>query len=627
MTGLFQFFCGFVFLAGLVTDDAALKGRKSTVSSGRDRGERHRTRCRTPGVLVFCFLSAMADRVSRAAEPVFDIDIPAVNAAEALNRLAEQTGSVMLFSYDLARARQANAVRGRYTLLEALELLLRDTGLSGGLSEKRVVIIAEEGTMPAGKGETVKKRGLLASIVAVLAASAAPEVKADQDSEPTKLNEIVVTAQKRIERLQDVPMSITVVSDEDIAHKGLLSMDDYLRSVPSVSYLDFGNGNNQIIMRGIGLSTSEEPTVSTYLGEIPLAAAQRFANPSGTDIKLIDMQRVEVLRGPQGTLYGSGAMGGTVRNVPMAPNLKEFEGKLSVGYAAVGESDDYDGQLVGVLNLPLAKDKFAVRLAAYRFNNAGIVDLVSDPAIEAISVATGAPVAVEKDSNDSTYTGGRVALLWQPSENWKATLTQVIQELDGLGNGMALSRNGYEATSLDTGDEKLTDDFDSTNLVLEYDAGWVTLLSSSTWIDGETTDNTDLGRVTPFAAEQRTRYSKQGFAQEIRLTSKFQGALRLTGGIYYEDFDFGLVSEAAMDRGSGTHAGLLGSEPVFVTSRRPTQVEQKAVFGELGYAVNDAWDLLLGGRWFDYDRRDVVESAFAGFPTESDLRADESDST
>ena len=129
MWHLCQFDCGIFLLAGLVTDDAALKGRESRSSRRRDGGGKHRKRCRVTGALMLCLLSALPTAVCRAAEPVFDIEIPALNAAEALNRLAEQTGSVMLFSYDLARARQANAVRGRYTLVEGLEILLRDTGL------------------------------------------------------------------------------------------------------------------------------------------------------------------------------------------------------------------------------------------------------------------------------------------------------------------------------------------------------------------------------------------------------------------------------------------------------------------------------------------------------------------
>ena len=201
MWGLFQFDCGFAFLTSLVVDDAALKGRKSSSSCGQDTGGRHRTRGRGMGMMVICLLSAWPTVASRAAEPVYDIDIPAMNSAEALNRFAEQTGSVMLFSYDLARARQANAVRGRYQLLEGLELLLRDTGLSGGFSDKRVVIIAVNGNAPAGEGESVKKRSIFAGIAAALAGTFGANANGDQaeDTKPVLETVIVTGIRKSIE--------------------------------------------------------------------------------------------------------------------------------------------------------------------------------------------------------------------------------------------------------------------------------------------------------------------------------------------------------------------------------------------------------------------------------------------
>jgi hypothetical protein len=216
--------CGFFFLASLLCREAALNDPRWTFSSDRERRGRRRQRFATLGVSIL--LSMFLCGAARSDEPVYDIDIPAMNAAQALNRFAEQTGAIMLFPYDLASARQTHAVRGRYTLLEGLELLLRDTGLAGGLSDKRVVNISPSGdARRPGEDPPVQNQKLSlaqrisAFFTSLLAASAASGQQPDVQAQA--LEEIIVTATKRAESLQDVPVAVSALRAEDIAVRGL----------------------------------------------------------------------------------------------------------------------------------------------------------------------------------------------------------------------------------------------------------------------------------------------------------------------------------------------------------------------------------------------------------------------
>ncbi len=372
-----------------------------------------------PGVLVLCLLAATPFAASRAEEPMFDIDIPSMNAAEALNRLAEQTGSVMLFSYDLARARQANAVRGRYTLPEGLELLLQDTGLSGGLSEKRVVIIAEVRNMPAGKGESVKKRGLWAGIMAGLVASAPAGVRADQNPKTETLEEIVVIAQKRSERLLEVPVPVTVIRADALVASNQFRLEEYYSQVPGLTLtVSDGRGVPMISIRGI-TSGYTNPTVGVVVDGAPFGSSTNLAlGALVPDIDPSELARVEVLRGPQGSLYGASSMGGLLNYVTIAPSFDGVSGRLQSGTSSVHEGKELGYNLSAAVNVPLS-DTFAIRASGFNRRDPGYVDN---------------PRRGEEDVNSGYFTGGRLSGLWQPSEDISLTLSALYQDssTDGL---------------------------------------------------------------------------------------------------------------------------------------------------------------------------------------------------
>ena len=594
MTGLFQSCCGFSFLAGLVTDDAELKGRKFPFGSGRDSGGEHRKRCRVKGALVLCLLSVMPAGVSRAGEPEFDIDIPAMNAAEALNRLAEQTGSVMLFSYDLARAREANAVRGRYTLLEGLELLLRDTGLSGGLSNKRVVTIAEEGSMKAENG---KKRGWIAGLVAALGTTAAVDGKADQANEaetrPTALSEIVVTAQKRPERLIDVPQSMSILSDEELGKLGASQFRDFAGSVPGLSFQTTGAGFTQITLRGVTTGFDVGPTVAVYVDEVPYGSSTAFAlgAQQALDVGLFDVDHIEVLRGPQGTLYGASTMGGLIKYVTNPPDSSGFATDAQVGVSSTQDGGfSYDGAIV--VNAPIARDSAALRLSGFFSHEAGYIDnLALD----------------DSDADTAEIYGGRVDFLFTPNDALDIRIGAYLQniERDGqttveylAGTPQFGNLNQFRLFK-EQADERLR----LASATVTYDFGPTTLTSISSYQSIESENIWDISAVyvpllqfflgrTYGGVKYPLETETYKFTQEIRLaTAEKQNIEWIIGGFYTNESNTWNEEFLVFDP-----AGNPAPNDLY-TFGAPSDYEESAAFGDLTWHFTESFDMTGGIRY------------------------------
>lgn len=422
-------------------------------------------------------------------------------------------------------------------------------------------------------------------------------------------------------------MSISVMGGEEINRKSLVSMRDYLNSVPGVTMLDRGPGGNQIVIRGVGLSQFEQSAVGAYFGEVPLTSPTGtggFGSGSSTDMKMVDLERVEILRGPQSTLYGSGAMAGTIRSIPVAPKLNTFEGKVDVGYSGVSHSNDDSHKLVGVLNLPLIDDTLALRVVAYRFDTAGYIDRISTPESEALAASAGTTADTDKDVGEHTYTGGRATLLWEATDQLTLSLMGASQKLEQDGSTLMNTSGGaytqYAANM--SASVFVEDEFDLINLVANYDFAWATLVASYSHIDGAFDSRNDALTYAPFFAGVMENYQldKKGDTVELRLSSQLEGPLQFVGGLYYEDFE---QRDSLLGEWYGSDAtlpfipkGTTGPNGLPIVyefpPRRDQTVEQKAVFGELVYTFNEQWALTAGARRFDYDRRDIAQDSFFG---------------
>ena len=208
------------------------------------------------------------------------------------------------------------------------------------------------------------------------------------------IEEVIVTAQRREENLQEIPISIRAIGEAELRAMGADDFNSYVNSIPAVNFQNRGPGRNKLVIRGISPSVSTSAaTVGVYIDDMPVA--DQLSNP---DLKLFDVERIEILRGPQGTLYGEGSMGGTVLIHTNQPDASSFYGNVE-GTGELVKSGDAGWSLNGMVNIPLLEDKLALRLVAYGRDHGGWIDNIS---------ATNS----SKDVNNEDTTGYRASLKW-----------------------------------------------------------------------------------------------------------------------------------------------------------------------------------------------------------------------
>ena len=217
---------------------------------------------------------------------------------------------------------------------------------------------------------------LSASASAAFADTAAPATAA---SAATGVEEVIVTAQRRTESIQKVPMTIQALTGDTLSKLNVYNLDDLIKYTPNVSYASNGPGQGNIFMRGLSAgfvgnqssaTIASFPTVALYLDDQSMQFPSRNA-----DIYMVDMERVEVLEGPQGTLFGGGAEAGAVRYITNKPMLDRFEGEIIVAGGVTGDGAP-NGCIYGMVNVAVVKDKLAVRVVAYDDHQGGFIDNV-----------------------------------------------------------------------------------------------------------------------------------------------------------------------------------------------------------------------------------------------------------
>lgn len=459
-----------------------------------------------------------------------------------------------------------------------------------------------------------KLAGLSAATVLVATGAAAAEDAARSAVSQNTLEEIVVTANKREQSANDVAGSLTALSGDAIEARGIQGMKDYLAALPSVAFQDRGVARNKIVIRGVssGLDAAEEPTTGVYIGETPISG---IGQSGSFDLKLKDVERVEVLRGPQGTLYGAGSMGGAVKLIPASPDLTglRIDGDVTVSRTSRG-GNNYDGS--ATLNVPLS-DTFALRATAYRYDTSGYVDDVY-----AGNPVFGAPAKFKRDVNNEETTGGRLMMLYQPTGDFSAMLTALSQvsETDGVPESqpslgeLKQGRGGLEG---------LDDDFKLVNLNLRYDLGGAELTSVSSFVRREDGQRRSVEAFTGIPVTLKNSNTTDFLVQELRLAAT-TGPLFWIAGAYYsrEDWeprqrtdwfgsDNGLrVVEAAFGAPSNSVTG----DNVYRLDARMKE-QQLALFGDATYSLTPELSIAVGLRWFEYeqDRHEIVDGLFNGF--------------
>ncbi|MEQ9396038.1 TonB-dependent receptor [Marinobacter salarius] len=432
-------------------------------------------------------------------------------------------------------------------------------------------------------------------LVALLAQGVLGSAASAQDA---VLDEIVVTAQKRSESLQSVPLSISALTGDDLEKIGAKTFVDMANSIPGLSYIDGGGDGIRPVVRGVS-SFLGTPTVAVYLDEAPIQIRQMFGGSGGTfDIRLIDIERVEVLRGPQGTLYGGSSMGGAIRYIMAEPNLNEIEGKVRTELSATKNgSESYEA--AGAVSIPIVQNRLAARASVAYRQQGGFVDLFDQQS---------PPQLIEKDIDDFETMTARAALRFAPAENIDITPSIFYQKVEGDGLSLFNSSLGFPNTDT-IYDETMRDRMVLASLDASISFGSIELTSITSYSDRTYRRVQDTSRslidsgfpaaLGPFRNNAIQDY--EIFTQEVRLQSLNEDSMfDWLIGIYYSDSKLRGVQPVEA-------FGLGGQE--FFTADNESQEDQVAGFGEIYFRPVDKLTLTAGIRVTDIDSRFLRSSA------------------
>jgi iron complex outermembrane receptor protein len=460
----------------------------------------------------------------------------------------------------------------------------------------------------------------------VMAAEGVAQDTAPEQHSAGVLEEVIVTARKwGEERVLDTSMSASVFTPDLIDKRQLVGMNDYLRFEPGTNFVDRGVARNSVIIRGITADPGRGGAIAgIYIDETPV---QGLGFSGGApDLKLVDVERVEVLRGPQGTLYGGGSMSGTVRTLTRAPDTSAFEGRVRLGGSQTSGYGDFNSEAEAVINLPLAEERFALRGVVYRFDNSGYLRNVgnSDPIKVNSADVFGARLSqrVDDRGNDS-YEGYRLGALWRITDRLDVRFTAMGQEIEQDGFPTTDWRQApYEQARfarLDGSDENLFDDIRLYNLLVEYGAENWSLLSSTSWTEYEYGFDWDVGLffLDLLGGLEPPIWLFQGgeadvFTQELRWNWDSGGRWRLLLGAFYEDQDFGFdqVGNWEGDPDRDPFSGFFNT-----LDRIDDDVNQLSFFADLVFNISDTWEATFGGRHFDFEATN--RSDFSGTTEQS----------
>jgi outer membrane receptor protein involved in Fe transport len=483
----------------------------------------------------------------------------------------------------------------------------------------------------------------------------APAPAGSAPAENNGLDEIIVTAEKRDSTVQATPISMTALSANDLLDQNITSIQDLVGTVPGLSARTAGPGQTEYEMRGLGSSGGSVATVGFYLDETPLAASAVALNGRTViDADLFDLNHTEVLRGPQGTLYGAGSMGGTIKLVTNPPKLNTFEGSV-YGDASQTTGGSTNGAGSLMLNLPIG-EIVALRVVTTEKYISGWIDRKVIAAGEFpfpsnfggcgpyYSCTRGdvqdAPVAQDiKGSNLERFFSGRAALLIQPSDELSITANAMYQRIDADGYNNYQAPPNQEAIYQPYDImEPYYDSFKMGSLKIGYDMSFANLTSATSYWKRDVVQSTDsteaiqnIFALTSFAANlyQEEDPTTQ-FSQELRLTSRGEGAVQWVGGLFFSNLHSGYITTnqsvafakaTACPYGSGYNCppgeqynpsnpgtadpvtGLSTSNPqgIIFNDNNPNILKQKAIFGEASYKISPTLKLTTGLRFYKFD--------------------------
>ena len=441
----------------------------------------------------------------------------------------------------------------------------------------------------------------------------------------TSVGEVIITATKRNTTVQNTPLAITAITGDQLVAAGVVNITDVAKLSPGLTVVDVGPGSRRVVIRGI--EGPGEPTVGTYYDETPVTGSSGTTGDAGSrtpELGLFDVQRIEVLRGPQGTLYGSGSMSGTFRVITNKPVFGKWEGELDATGDTVRDGGQ-GGEINGVVNIPLL-DNLAARVVAFdRYTPGYITD-----------VRTG-----HDDLGNYGSYGGRVLIRYQPLENLTIDGSAYYQRSSGTQPYWFPRIGTYKSNTYL--DQPIGDNVDLYSLTAHYDAGPVTVTAVSSYMNRYQYTSNDLdgyyrglisgpggtGTAATNAAKCQslfnggvacnptqltafnnhvlsllptTAYQPQSvhdWSNELRMSSSGDTRLKWTVGFYADQRRTYTVS----DQRTGDPGTTLIIEPLEITSERTilAHLDQYAGFGEASFDVTKKFTLTFGIRGFNYE--------------------------
>ncbi|MBS0420025.1 MAG: TonB-dependent receptor [Proteobacteria bacterium] len=532
------------------------------------------------------------------------VDIAPQELAPALKMLARDRDVQLVYRSDLVKDQYTGGAAGDLTFEEALKQLLRGTGLTFEYLDRNAITIVplslqssppvpEAGTAPRSSGQ--------------------PEPRAANDVSRGILEEVVVTAEKRVQNIQTVPTSVSAVQGAKLLDLGMSRLADYSQYVPGLNIQDGGSpGQTSVTLRGIGVLGSGS-LVSYYIDDAPLGSSSNYAVAAlfALDLMPYDLDRLEVLRGPQGTLYGGGAMGGLIKYVlkPANTNTYSAEAGGEVSHTQEGGGAGYAVRAAG--NMPLIQDQLGIRVSLYDRRYQGFTDdvFVRDP-----------------DSNTAREYGGRAAASWNPLDGLRINLSGLWNRTQSDDD--AIVTLGNVSTYEDQGarffrgqpvfgrlsgshpfEQPFSKKLDYYEGTINYDAPLgITVTAASSWSRTATVrvqDTTSSYGEFPLAlGEAAGGYSNylldlnlRKFTQELRAASATGGRLEWLIGGFYTDEKNSNYQLASVYDSSYQPINNPVFTPFFFYGKLPSTYKEHAAFGDLTLNVTSQFDVTGGVRY------------------------------
>ncbi|MCX7056960.1 MAG: TonB-dependent receptor [Proteobacteria bacterium] len=555
-------------------------------------------------ILAFGGFAPDADAQTR---PKVHFEIAAQPLAQALRQFAIQSKRQVIFNPAAVPVRHAPSVAGDLPPEEALKMLLEGTGLGFTVGTGDTLVIAPTGAA----GDSPR------NLTGTSSTSIQPAPAATTTDDRAVLAEVVVTAQKRAERLEDVPVSMGVQTALDLDRFHPLQMTDYAGYVAGLDVTTGGwPGTNQITLRGLSQQGGDTPVVATYFDDVPIGASGPGALGAvlAPDVNPFDLERVEVLRGPQGTLWGSNSIGGIVRFVLTKPELDKFTARAGADLIDVYNGNGIGYTARGAVNVPLIEGRLALHASVSRTDNPGYIN----------NALTG-----KKGENRESVQNERLSLLWQLTDRLSLKAQALSQHTDAGSTFVTLSAEqnvgGYanapgspiygDLTSFHALPNSFVADLKFFSVTVDWNSDIGNLVSTSGYSIQKFTqqsDITDYGRdadVLPITGVGSgyelavAQYQVRKFTQEIRFVSPTEQRLQWMLGAFYDNDKVDPFTTTQF--GYDAQLNPIPGFPVLYAMEIPSSYSETAVFGNVTYQFTRAFDITAGLR------RGVTRASYA----------------